>query len=429
MKVLFLSQLLPYPLDAGAKVRSYFMLRQLARTHQVTLVCFVREGDNLAGVDHLRTICAEVCPVPMRRSFLRNLRAVVRGVLTGLPMVIVRDEMAEMDVLLRRLMTTGAFDLVHADQTSMAAYGLRAAAQAPAQRPATVLDQHNAVYRLTQRMAEESGQWLYRQLYLREARAFARYEARLCREYDAILTVTAQDKAHLLALFGPEEQRRIEGKLTPVPIAVDPSLVLPVARVRPESDPDFSAPTILHVGTMFWPPNVAGVLWFARQVLPLIWAHVPDARFVVVGKNPPPAVRALGLDPRIEILGYVEEIRPIAERADLFVVPLESGGGMRVKILDAWLWGLPIVSTAIGAEGIPVQQEKNILLADTPDAFAAAAVRLLTDGAFNLGLRRAGRAWVESRYAWTTVYGEVDALYQRLLAPSQGRVPGSPLPA
>ena len=195
-----------------------------------------------------------------------------------------------------------------------------------------------------------------------------------------------------------------------MPIAVDPDTVQPVISVGDDT------PTILHVGTMFWPPNVAGVLWFAQHVLPLVWATVPDARFVVVGKNPPPSICSLGADPRIEILGYVEDIRPFVESADLFVVPLESGGGMRVKILDAWLSGRPIVSTSIGAEGIAVSHEQNLLLADGPAAFAEAAVRLLVDPALNQRLRQAGRAWVEEKYAWPVVYQEVDEIYRRLVS-------------
>jgi len=167
---------------------------------------------------------------------------------------------------------------------------------------------------------------------------------------------------------------------------------------------------------MFWPPNVAGVLWFAREVLPLVWRDAPDARFVIVGKNPPAEVQALAADPRIVVTGYVADPLPYLAAADAFVVPLFAGGGMRVKIVDAWLWGLPIVSTPIGAEGIAVQDGENILLAANAAAFAAAVLRLLTDPQLNTQLRAAGRAWVEQTYAWQAVYPKVDAVYARLLA-------------
>lgn len=115
-------------------------------------------------------------------------------------------------------------------------------------------------------------------------------------------------------------------------------------------------------------------------------------------------------------MGYVEDVRPSVEAADVFIVPLRSGGGMRVKILDVWLWGLPIVSTSIGAEGIEVRPGSNILLADDPLAFAGAVTRLLTEPLLNRYLRQTGRSWVESHYAWPIVYAQVNDIYSRLLA-------------
>ena len=127
-------------------------------------------------------------------------------------------------------------------------------------------------------------------------------------------------------------------------------------------------------------------------------------------------IQALAADSRIVVTGYVADPLPYLETADVFVVPLFSGGGMRVKILDAWLWGLPIVSTPLGAEGIEAQDGENILLAADAPAFAAAVLRLLTDPDLNTRLRAAGRALVEQTYAWQVVYRKVDAVYARLLA-------------
>jgi len=206
----------------------------------------------------------------------------------------------------------------------------------------------------------------------------------MCRAYDALLTVTQEDRTHLLALFPSEQRASLASKFTVVPICIDPERTSPVAH-RPRSADD--PPTILHLGTMFWPPNVAGVLWFAREVFPLIRRQMPEARFVIVGKSPPREVQALASDPHIEVAGYVPEPEPYLATADVFVVPLHAGGGMRVKILDAWLWGLPIVSTPIGAEGIEMRDGENILLAEDAAAFAQATLRLLTDEGLNQRLR------------------------------------------
>jgi glycosyltransferase involved in cell wall biosynthesis len=414
-RVLFLTQVLPYPLSSGPKIRQYHMLRHLARCHEITLVSFTRADDPPEAIEHLRGICHAVHAVPMRRSLWRNVRAAAEGVLTGLPMVIARDKMAEMEATLWRLVTEQArygrrpYDIIHADQLSMAWWGRLAARMGGTPRPHTLLDEHNAIYLLAQRMADTEHNSLRRAIMAREARAFRRYETDMCRAFDALLTVTEEDREHLLALFPADERERLAQKFTVVPICVDPEQVSPVAHRNG------GAPTVLHMGTMFWPPNVHGVLWFAREVLPLIHEEVPEARFVVVGKNPPPEVQALAHDPRVEVTGYVADPMPYLEAADAFVVPLHAGGGMRVKIVDAWLWGLPMVSTPIGAEGIWCRDGENILLAKDAGAFAQATVQLLTDGELNERLRLNGRAWVEEHYAWQKVYQQVDQVYARLL--------------
>ena len=121
----------------------------------------------------------------------------------------------------------------------------------------------------------------------------------------------------------------------------------------------------------------------------------------------------------IAVTGYVDNLEPYLAEADAFVVPLHAGGGMRVKILDAWLWGLPIVSTPIGAEGIELREGENIVLAEDAPAFADAVTRVLTDDSLNRQLRTAGRTWVETTYAWRAVYQRVDQVYSKLLSSTQ----------
>jgi glycosyltransferase involved in cell wall biosynthesis len=331
-------------------------------------------------------------------------------------MVIVRDEIGEMKTLLQKLTQETPFDVIHADQLSMAGYGQLAARLSMPHRPKTLLDEHNAIYLLVQRMAEGEVNLLRRTITAREARAFARYERDMCRTYDRLLTVTQEDKEFLLDLFPKDERRALADRFTAIPICVDHEQVSPVVH---QYD---GKPTVLHLGTMFWPPNVSGVLWFAREVLPLIHQQEPEVRFVVVGKNPPPEVLLLANDSRISVTGYVADPMPYLEAASAFIVPLHAAGGMRVKILDAWLWGLPIVSTPIGAEGIEVEDGESILIAEDPRAFADATLSLLTDAVLNNKLRVQGRAWVEAKYAWQVVYEQVDKVYERLLGTSTGHL-------
>jgi glycosyltransferase involved in cell wall biosynthesis len=168
---------------------------------------------------------------------------------------------------------------------------------------------------------------------------------------------------------------------------------------------------------------VEGVLWFAREVLPLVLRETPHARLTVAGKGPPAPVQALAkpgspVHGHVTVAGFVPDALPLLQRARVFIVPVRAGGGMRVKIVDGWQWGLPIVSTSIGAEGIDTRPGENILLADSPEAFAAAVVRVLKDDRLAAALRSDGRRWVETRYNWRTVYpARVDPVYARLGGP------------
>ncbi len=408
-RILFLTQVLPYPLDAGPKIRAYYVLRHLAQQHEVTLVSFVRADDRPEAVAHLATVCHAVHTIPMQRSLLRNVRAAFLSGVTGQPLVVVRDEIVAMRVLLRKLVREQAYDFIHADQVSMAQYALYARRFSPAARPKTVLDAHNALYLIPTRMAEYETNPIKQSLYRREARALARYEAHTYPLFDHVAFVSGEDRQAVLSVMDAARADWLAAHSTLIPICIDPADRALVERVAaPQS--------ILHLGTMFWPPNIDGVLWFAERAFPRILEQVPEARFIIVGKTPPATVESLPQRVRnINVTGYVPQPDPYLKQAAAFIVPLHAGGGMRVKIVDAWGWGLPIVSTTIGAEGIEVRNGENILLADSSADFAAAVVRLLQDPALGERLRENGRAWVEERYNWQRIYPAWDYLYGTLI--------------
>lgn len=405
--LLFLTQVLPYPLDSGAKIRAYYVLRQLSQRHRVSLVSFVRPDDRPEYLDHLAAFCHAVHPVPLRRSHWLDLQAMARAGLSGRPAIILRDELAEMQTLLRRLVRQEQFDVIHADQTSMAQYALYGRAQAGAASPKILLDAHNALYRIPERLAAHEPGRLKRLLLRREARALARYEAGLWPQFDYVTFVAEQDRQALLAQVNNGANQLA---YTIIPICVDPAGQPLIERVAQPH-------TVTHLGTMFWPPNVEGVLWFARSVWPQVLARAPQARFVIIGKNPPPEIQALPAQlGQIEVTGYVAEPAAYLAQTAVFIVPLRAGGGMRVKIPDAWCWGMPIVSTSLGAEGIELQAGVQALLADTPAALAEAVVAVLQQPGLGEQLRRNGRCWVEERYNWRRAYAAWDQVYAGLLA-------------
>lgn len=394
MRILFLSQLLPLPLDAGPKIRSYYVLRRLVEAgHDVTLLCFVRPTDKASDVEAFRHICQSVETVPMVRSRLTDLRKGVGSVLGGTPFLIDRDWLPPMAEMMTRLASKG-FDAVHADQLWMAPY----AASCP-NVGIRVLDQHNAVFKVPARLAKQQSNPVIRALVNREASKLEAFERNTIGEFDDVVWVSEEDRAEFKGVATKA------GRVQPViPIAVDPLERQPMSRRDPFR--------VTFLGGLHWPPNAEGVRWFVEQGWSRVAQAVPNAVLTVVGKG------SLGkYDPgpygsRIDVTGYVENVdRYIAETA-VFIVPLQTGAGMRVKILDAWCWGLPIVSTTVGAEGIKTSDGDDLLIADEPAVFAEHVVRVLEDHALASRLSDGGRAAVESCYDWRKVYRAWDAVYR-----------------
>ena len=406
MNILLLTQVLPFPLDAGPKVRAYYVLRHLAQSHAVTLVSFVRATDTPAAVEHLGQFCQEIHTLRMPRSRIRDGWHLLRSLVNGSPFLIARDWVPEMAKMINEQLTITRFDGVHADQLWMAPYALLARKpQRDDRRPRLVLDQHNAVYLVPARMAENEPDPLKRALLKLEARKMARYEAETCRRFDRVVWVTHQDH-EALQRYALGARLKVRNSAI-IPICGDPEATPIVARKD-------SARRVTFVGGLHYPPNAQGVLWLAERVFPQVLAQVPDAVLTVIGKDPPRQISNLEIQvPRrnFEVAGYVADLEPYLEETAAFAVPLLAGGGMRVKIVDAWTWGLPVVSTSVGAEGIETRPGEDILIADTPEAFAQAAVRLLRDSGLARRVGLAGRRWVEVHYDWHTVYKTWDSVY------------------
>jgi len=405
MHILFLSQLLPYPLDAGPKVRSYYVLRHLAQTHEVTLVAFVRSSDTPDAIAHLRSFCRDVHTISMTRSKLKDGAFLAQSLVTGQPFIIARDWAAPMATVIAKLMQGSVrFDAIHADQLWMAPYALRAQNLAtPNAQPLVVLDQHNAVYMIPQRLASAERNPLKRAVLGLEAHKLARYEVETCRRFDHVAWVTSEDYAAVQGQAGCDRPIPNAGV---IPICGDPESIPAVQRC-----PD--ARRVTFLGGLHYPPNAQGICWFAETIFPQILAKVPNAILTVMGKHPPAALMNYGIPAQnLEVTGYVADPQPYLAETAAFIVPLLAGGGMRVKIIDGWTWGLPIVSTTVGAEGIDWQADTTIRIADQPDEFARAVIDLLQDEISAQQLAQAGRNWVLEHYNWRKTYRLWDQIYQ-----------------
>ncbi len=406
MRILLITQILPYPPNAGPRVKTWHVLRYLARQgHEVTLVTYLRP-EEAPYVDVVRQLCPAVHVVPIRRSRLKDMYYLLKSNLTGRPFLIERDDLPPMRRLVRRLLATESFDVVHADQMPMAQFALEAARMPEEKRPYTIFDAHNATWTITGRLLERAPRFLQPLLRLETGRV-KKYEGMLLTRFDHTMVVIPEDKSALMAgLPGSVDRAEIAGRISVIPITIDTDTLKPVQR-RPGSL------NILALGSMHYPPNVDGIRWFARDIFPLIQAEEPEVTLTIVGKSPPADLLHLAEQQpdSVEVTGFVPELQPYMERAALMVVPVRAGSGMRVRLLEAFARALPVVTTTVGREGIEAENGRHLLLADDPAAFARETIRLLRDPALQQTLAENGRRLALEKYDWRSALGKMDAVF------------------
>ncbi|MEN6520991.1 MAG: glycosyltransferase family 4 protein [Armatimonadota bacterium] len=403
MKILFLTQLFPYPPVCGGTIRSCNILRHLGVKHDVVLVSFVREDPTAEQMGVAASFCREVHTVPIRRSAAANVKFAVRSLFSHDPFIIARDRVAEMQRTVDGLLAPGGFDMVYVDHLQMAQYMDRW------DHIPWVLDEHNVEWKIIERMAQGerlSAKGLYAAI---EWKKLKKWELSACEKADLILTVTETDKATLLS------ERRSSGNITCIPIGVDFDS-FPRAGLSP------NARNILSIGTMSWPPNIDSILYFADEIYPEIKSRSDGVKLVIAGSKPPGSIKRLSrLDNTIEVTGFVHDLSALTSEAAVFIVPLRSGSGLRVKILNAMAMGLPVVSTSVGCEGIGAEHGRHLLIADTPQAFSDAVLRLLSDFGLRKQLAEAGREFVLSNYGWDSIWDRLDKALDTLVLEKHNR--------
>jgi glycosyltransferase involved in cell wall biosynthesis len=414
MHILFLTQILPYPPTSGPKVKTWHVLRYLAQQgHKITLVSFVRQ-EELPYLEDVKQVCATVHAVPLRRSRLRDIGFFLRSLVSTRPFLVERDDLSEMRSIVNKVVASEQVDVLHADQLTMTQFGFPLG-QNGKKHPALVFDAHNAVWTITERMQQNAPFFLKPPLWW-ETRQIKRYEGMVVSTFDATLAVAEPDRIALLDAVNSYDRNHHNNAqaISVIPIAVDTCQIQPVPR-QPESL------NILTMGTLYYPPNADGIRWFLQEVYPLIRQTTPKVTLTIVGKNPPRDFVQLAEDPNsgVTVTGFVEELDPWFAQSALMVIPVRAGGGMRVRILEAFARAMPVVTTTVGLEGIQAQPGQDVLVSDTAGEFAWSVISLLRDKALQDKLASNGRQLVETKYDWQVVLGHLGQTYERIAQPSK----------
>jgi len=411
--LLFLCHTLPYPPDGGVWIRTYNILRLLARVYDITLLCFER---TLAGgpasseviaasADALRQLArVEVFPLPYVRSRRRLLTDHLRSTVSARVFTRYLYESPSFRTRLRDLVRSRAFDLVHVDSLDLSGY-LHEVSSLP-----VICVHHNVESQLLQRRANAEKTAILRAYIGYQALLMRREERAWCPRADLNVTVSEQDSDNLLTIAP-------RARIAVVPNGVDTTFFKPRGPGREG---------VAFVGSNTWFANRDALAYFAEQILPLIRAEVPSVPVYWVGAATEEDRRRYQDQFGITMTGYADDVRDYIANALCYVVPLRVGGGTRLKILDAWSMGKAIVSTSVGSEGLDTVPEVNILVADTAQAFADSVLRVLKNPDLRQRLGAGGRATVERTYSWDVIGESMNELYRGVARSGGAIAVGSP---
>jgi sugar transferase (PEP-CTERM/EpsH1 system associated) len=382
-----------WPPDTGGRLRSFHLLSELAQRHRVTLVTTHGPGDDpdtlASRLPGLKRLISVPYAIPKRGS-AAFAWALSRSWVSGLPVDMLKLRVAAVSEEVRHHLVGGRVDVCIADFLS-------AMANVPTSRAVpVVLFAHNVEHMIWKRLSEVDGRLWSQALLELEWRKMRRYEARACARATVTVAVSDADRDRL-ADHAPGAAVRT------IPTGVDTSYFAP--------DGHHDAPaSVVFVGSMDWFPNEDAVVFFVDFILPRIRAGVPEVTVAIVGRNPSSRLMALAPRHKVRVTGTVADVRPFLGSASVCVVPLRIGGGTRLKIFEALAMGKAVVSTTIGAEGLPLTPGAHFLQADDPQDFADAVVSLLRDPARRRALGSAGRMLVASEYSWPQVAAQFEAV-------------------
>jgi len=381
MRILMVSPYIPSP-TSGNRARSYYLLKMLARQHTVSLLA-LDDGVTPASPHSLApledfTSTMQIVPF-LVAAYPKRVRQVL-NILKGKSTYLSQHISPGMQDALTDLLAREPYDVLIFECALASDYLLP-----PHVR--VILDQHNIEYEVLYRTYLHEPFSLRKWYNWRESRLVKQAEIKLSQRADALVMTSDRELVAMKKLLP-------HNTIAVVPNGVD------IAYFNGEQNTHPQEHRIIFTGSMEYYPNVEAVLFFARTCWPRIRAAVPDATWQIVGKNPLPDVQNLARLPGVTVTGSVADVRPYFTHAAVAVVPLLVGGGTRLKILEAMAMRTPVVSTSLGCEGLAVEPDRHLLVADQAEAFARCVIELLTEPGRRQGLITAGRELVEAEYSW-----------------------------
>lgn len=399
MKILWLNAGLLLPLDKGGKLRTWHVMRHLAQRHDITYLSFEDGTERPADRAGMLEVCSRLETVPrsdVAKGTWRFYADAARYTIDPIPYAVAKYRSAAYRRKVESLLASGRFDLVVCDF-------LPPVVNLPEHLPCpSIVFTHNVEAEIWRRHAEQAANPVAKRLLTQQWKRMLRFEAAALARFDLVLAVSDADARTFAELY-PD------------------SLAAPAHVVQTGVDTDYFTPAattpgrthMVFTGSMDWLPNEDGMTFFCREILPKIREAEPGASLSIIGRAPTPAVRRLAEIPGVDVTGRVDDVRPHIALGAVYIVPLRIGGGTRLKIFEAMSMAKAVVSTTIGAEGLPVTAGRHLEIADDPARFAQEVVRLMRDGHARRAVEAAARALVVEKYDWSAVAIDFEAALLR----------------
>ncbi len=394
MKVLMLAPYLPYPLLSGGQIRTYNLLKQLSKNHEITLFALIKHEEEKEHIAELEKYCTKV-RVFKRTSKPFTLGNIFKTAFSRYPFLVIRNYVPEAVKAIKEELASKQYDLIHAETFYMMPH-------IPESSVPVILVEQTIEYLGYESFAEKALFFL---------KPFLRYDIEKIKRWERHYW----NRCHTLIVMSQEDKRYLSkhvknpGKIEVVENGVDTDWFDEKSRNEP------SVPTLLSVGTFKWLPNVEAVDFLVQKVWPLVKEALPDAKLHIVGNAPRKRVLDYQKeDPSIQVHGRVEDIRDSFNQAHVLIAPVFSGKGTRYKILEAMASGTPIVATNIAVEGVGVTQNKHVLISDEAKGMAEAAIKLINNPEKRLELANNGRKFIREKYDWSLISKKLDTIYQNI---------------
>ena len=404
LSILHVSQMPASPPRFGAQARMHGLMTQLARRHDLTAVTLVDDEFDIEECRlAMQAYCREVILIrnPHGRDGLAKRSLQLRSMASRRSFERLRVTVPAFQRKLDEVLRSKRFDIVNLEFPYLGHCDLRQSSGGM-RPPAIIVDSHEMAYDLARQFAGTHASFARRAYAGVNWRKLKHEELETYRKADGVYLCSADDEKRLRD-HAPAQRTAV------IPNAADVDFYQPR-----QSDPVPDGRTLVYFGLLSTVPNVDGVVHFVQAIWPKIAEAHPQARFKIIGKSPPPALLALA-GPRIEVTGFVEDLRPHLAEAATIVVPLRLGGGTRLKIVEAMAMAKAIVSTTLGAEGIDAVHGRDILIEDEPERFAAAVGSLLSDPGLAARIGVSARRQAVERYAWSAAARELESFYFRTL--------------